>query len=120
MSSLCVDVPALETLRDVRLQFVRWLKGLSVDDATIDLLALAVHEALSNAIRHSGTPTPAVLVARHFNSLIAVEVKDHGRWSDPAEDHPGLGLKIMKNAVESTTINIDADGTTVRLLQHFE
>jgi anti-sigma regulatory factor (Ser/Thr protein kinase) len=117
VAPLRVTVASVAALQGVRLQLETWLRNRGIDDSTVDLLLIATHEALANAVKHSGTPTPAILTVTHIDGSITIEITDRGRWTDRPDDHPGLGLRMMKNAVETATIATNDNGTVVRITQ---
>ena len=76
-------------------------------------------EAVSNALRHSGSPQVTVrLTARRRGVLL--EVADDGSGFDPASAHQGVGLASMRERASSvggtlSVISLPGEGTTVRL-----
>ncbi|HUZ25131.1 MAG TPA: ATP-binding protein [Streptosporangiaceae bacterium] len=60
------------------------LGRLGVDDGSISDLLLAVTEACTNVLRHSGQGRGYEIVARVFGNSCQLEVIDRGRGFDPA------------------------------------
>lgn len=83
-------------------------------------LFLAVKEALTNAVRHSGTPE-VHLRFRHERGRISVEVQDAGRGFDPAgvpEDRNGLAnlrQRMAEVGGRCTVESAPGQGCRVRL-----
>jgi signal transduction histidine kinase len=83
------------------------------------VLYRVAQEAISNALRHSGSAEVGVTVRRRARS-VQLEVADNGSGFDPASPRPGLGLDSMRERAGavagrlSITSKPDA-GTTVRL-----
>jgi signal transduction histidine kinase len=76
-------------------------------------------EAISNALRHSGSPDVQVRLGARQRAVV-LEVSDHGSGFDPAGPHPGVGLSSMReraSSVEGTLTVSSAPGepTTIRL-----
>ena len=83
------------------------------------VLYRVAQEAISNALRHSGSPDVSVrLLARQ--RTVVLEVADHGSGFDPAGAHAGVGLSSMRERASSVagTLTISSRPgapTTVRL-----
>lgn len=79
------------------------------------------HEAVENAVRHSGCTVLQVQV-KSTRQGPALEVRDNGKGFDPAEAagcRPGLGMLIMQHCAEEAGLNLviasnGAQGTVVR------
>jgi signal transduction histidine kinase len=76
-------------------------------------------EAISNALRHSGSPEVAVTLTARPRG-VQLEVSDHGHGFDPDSPQAGLGLESMRERASSVagTLAISSKpdrGTTVRL-----
>jgi serine/threonine-protein kinase RsbW len=65
------------------------LHRVGVDDASIADLLLAVTEACTNVLRHSGQGRGYEIVARVTGDRLHLEVVDNGRGFDPAAALPG-------------------------------
>jgi len=89
------------------------------DSKLLEAIALAVSEAVGNAIRHAYPATLGdvdLTVERH-NDRITITVEDNGVGIDHDSDHAGLGLGLQLFATLTTTSTVDSDatGTTVTL-----
>jgi serine/threonine-protein kinase RsbW len=90
---------------------------------TVDL-AIAVSEALTNAVEHAYVDAAAsgevqLTVQRHLDDGLEVEVRDDGRGVKPRPDSPGagLGLPLMATAAERLEIERrPGGGTRVRMV----
>ncbi len=94
------------------------------DADAVDGIALAVDEAMSNAVRHaydSGSGSVSVSVDL-VDSLFAVVVRDEGRGFTPAEatreqEGGGYGLKLMKQLADELIVVSGPDrGTELRMV----
>jgi anti-sigma regulatory factor (Ser/Thr protein kinase) len=107
-----------------------WLDSLGwPPDAREDVL-LAVGEAVTNAIEHSGpvveNPYPSEPVVEITASVevedrsrhIRVRVADHGRWREPSEDPERcrFGIPFMFEVMDEVSILRHHSGTHVTLL----
>ncbi len=93
---------------------VRGLSSQVIDD-TLQI----VREAVSNALRHSGSDRVEVSVERDTEHLI-ISVRDHGRGFDPAQVRRGMGLDNLsaRAAAAQGGATIDSrpgEGTTIRV-----
>ena len=100
---------------DAVLQAPRELSGLSFE---VELTVFRiVQEALSNVLKHSGSPTALVKVTRDKNEL-TIEIADQGRGIAGGNDARGVGLGGMLERVRllqgKLTIQSNQDGTTIR------
>lgn len=118
--------PALDRLVGrIRREFAGTVRLMA--DSTLRLpsgLALAfykiAHEAVENALRHSGCTALQVLV-KSTRQGPALEVRDNGKGFDPAEaaaGRTGLGILIMQHCAEeaglSLTVSSNGQGTVVK------
>jgi anti-sigma regulatory factor (Ser/Thr protein kinase) len=81
---------------------------------------LATHEAVANAIQHSGTTDPVRVRADSVPDGLTIEISDDGAWrtpDDPPAQERGRGLNLIRSLVSDATIDTDGHGTTVRLHQ---
>ncbi|MGI8721524.1 MAG: ATP-binding SpoIIE family protein phosphatase [Geodermatophilaceae bacterium] len=116
---------SLETVREV---VGEWLAGLrsSVEDGAG--MALAVGEAMTNAVQHAfvGARIGSVRVTAKLSAdgVLACSVRDDGRWLPRASsktDHPGRGLRLMARVCDRMLVSREPGGTVVefsRRLQH--
>ena len=85
-----------------------------------DAVILATHEAVANAIQHSGTADRVRVRADAKPDGLTIEITDDGVWKipdDPPSQERGRGLSLIRSLVSDATIDTDAGGTTVRLHQ---
>ncbi|MGH9077616.1 MAG: SpoIIE family protein phosphatase, partial [Acidimicrobiales bacterium] len=81
----------------------------------VDAVALAVSEALTNAVEHSASQGPVQLRAERTEADLTVTVTDSGRWRLPAPGPArGRGIPIMR-ALAEVEIDAGARGTRVTL-----
>jgi signal transduction histidine kinase len=83
------------------------------------VLYRVAQEAISNALRHSGSPEVQVRLSARQRSVV-LQVVDHGSGFDPAGPHAGVGLSSMReragSVAGSLTVRSRPGGpTTVRL-----
>lgn len=87
-------------------------------------LALAVNEALANAVEHAyvdyAEPGPVHLDARYDDATATVVavVRDEGTWREPTPDPlhlRGRGIPLMRALTSRAIISSDGDGTCVEL-----
>jgi signal transduction histidine kinase len=67
-----------------------------------------VQEALTNVIRHSGARNARVSVAAAGDAGLAVEIRDDGTGAGTGPPGTGMGLRGMRERVESTAGRFDA------------
>jgi anti-sigma regulatory factor (Ser/Thr protein kinase) len=112
--SLPVDPSTVRTGRHRASDFARE-HGASVRRAAD--VGLAVSEALTNAVLHSGTSAQQngiVLELACEGPELVVAVRDHGRGLRPRPDSPGmgLGLPIIASLADRVQIRRPRDGGT--------
>lgn len=87
-------------------------------------LALAVNEALANAVEHAyvdyAEPGPVRVEARYDDATATVVavVRDEGSWREPIPDPlhlRGRGIPLMRALTSLAIISSDGDGTCVEL-----
>jgi len=105
------------SLRLVRQALRRLSRDLGLDDHRAFALAVAVGEAVNNAIEHAyGVAAgPVAVRAWREGEALRVEVADQGRWRpDRPETHGGRGLAVMRALAEALEVVTAPHGTTVR------
>lgn len=114
-TTLAPDRRGLTALRG---SLAGWLERVGVAESRRADAILAAHEAVVNAIDHSGTRHPIVVRARREEQTITIEVADRGRWKPPPLDPGGrgLGLTLIAGLVDDLGIERNHDGTRVRLI----
>ncbi|MFI5532962.1 ATP-binding protein [Kitasatospora sp. NPDC051853] len=103
-------VPALRHFAQVLAR--QW----EVPDSVEEALALIVTELVANAVRHSGSPEVALLLASDGVTVV-VQVRDNGHWRPQAatgpEDCTGRGLMLVEAYAAGCTIRRTGSGTQV-------
>jgi serine/threonine-protein kinase RsbW len=112
---------AAETVRTGRRRACDFALEHGASDRQAADVALAVSEALTNAVLHSGAAVPDGLELHLTceDSELTVAVRDHGRGVRPRLDSPGagLGLPIIASLARRLEIRRPQDGgTEVRMV----
>ncbi len=91
--------------------------GLSAE--RIELLQVAVGEAIMNSIEHAyGVKGGNVRVRAWVEGgNLIIDISDRGRWRSPHDDGGGYGLRVVKGIVQHVELNRTDSGTIVRLRQ---
>lgn len=105
--------------------------GRKLDEREVDEIAVVVHEACTNAVRHAhaGDPTRRMRleIVRHDDE-IEIVVLDEGApfaLSDAAPPEPesllegGYGLHIMRAWMDEVTVRHDGRGNALRLVRRY-
>jgi anti-sigma regulatory factor (Ser/Thr protein kinase) len=80
---------------------------------------LATHEAVANAIEHSGAAGSITVRSSLNDRVCTIEVRDSGRWKDgPSDADRGKGLILIQGLVSRMEIEKRQVGTALRLIQH--
>ncbi len=114
-----VATPA--ALPGVRRRLGAWLAGLGMGEQDRVGVMVAVGEACANAAEHAyrGTEPGPMSVSAHVDvdGVLTVVVRDEGSWRPPDRDpgDRGRGLLIMRQLVDTVTLDEQAGGTTVTL-----
>ena len=126
--------PELVAPSIARDRFERWLRDLRWPSGQSEDLVLALSEAVSNSVEHGyrvraeqappdlGEATvevrARVLAEESGRRRIALTVRDHGRWREPAgpAGFRGHGLSIIRACADRFSIDGDAGGTTLTLV----
>lgn len=114
-----VATPAV--LPGIRRRLGSWLTGLGMGEQDRVGVMVAVGEACANAAEHAyrgGEPGPmSVSAAVDVDGVLTVTVRDEGTWRPPDRDpgDRGRGLLIMRQLVDTVTLDEHAAGTTVTL-----
>jgi anti-sigma regulatory factor (Ser/Thr protein kinase) len=110
--------PTLTALAPLRHALTAWLERRNLSDRSRAAVILATHEAVANAIQHSGTIDRIRVRVDAARDGLTIEISDHGAWrvpDDPPSLERGRGLNLIRSLVSDATINTTAAGTTVRL-----
>jgi len=91
--------------------------GLSAE--RIELLQVAVGEAIMNSIEHAyGVKGGDVRVRAWVEGgNLIIDISDRGHWRSPHYDGGGYGLRVVKGIVNNVELNRTDSGTIVRLRQ---
>ena len=111
--------PTVAALAPLRHALAAWLDRREMSEPSRDAVILATHEAVANAIQHSGT-ADRIRVRADATDGLTIEVSDDGAWRIPDDPPPlerGRGLDLIRSLVSDATIQTDARGTTVRFRQ---
>ncbi len=102
--------------RDVR----DWLTAIGASPPNRDAVLVAVSEACTNSIEHSGLTRddPLVtIVAELVGDRLDVVVTDSGCWKTPDPDpgNRGRGVMLMRALMDHVALDHDRHGTSVRM-----
>ncbi len=109
-SDVRLTLPARpENVAVVRHVLGAFAEALSLPDAVIEDMRLAVTEACTNVVRHAyadGEPGPVEILIRPVGATLQVIVSDEGRGLGPSDDNagPGLGLPLIAALAHSLEI----------------
>ncbi|HLE77231.1 MAG TPA: ATP-binding protein [bacterium] len=105
------------SLAHVRREVAHAASAAGLEPERIQGLQIACGEAATNAVEHAYDSDAGDILVRTFRSddHFWVEIKDHGRWREPAERGSGRGMAVMRAFVDEVDIRRDNRGTTVRL-----
>lgn len=110
--------PVLNELAGVRHALDCWLERRGMSESPRAAFVLAAHEAVANAIQHSGAANLVSVRGTRGSAGVEIEISDDGRWKVPAEpsnDDRGRGLELIRSLFPDATISSGAFGITVRL-----
>jgi anti-sigma regulatory factor (Ser/Thr protein kinase) len=122
-ATFTAEFPATpDQVREVRHAVVAYGRDHGVAD--LDAIAIAVTEAVSNAVMHAyvGMPVPGtvqVTATTCRNGGLEVVVADDGRGPVPRDDSPGIGLGVPLMHALSDAVELRGragGGTRVRML----
>ena len=111
-------VDQVEELGRVRHTLDEWLDGQGMSEPPRAAFVLATHEALANAIQHSGVSSSVRVRARAASEGVEIVISDDGSWKAPdegANDERGRGLSLIRLLVPDAEVRTGGSGTTVRL-----
>ena len=108
-------------LAQMRAETRRYLRSVGMHTAVVDEVVLAVGEALSNAVEHSGPSNfaPVDVEIDLADDELMIEIADHGHWRNrPPRPDGGRGLGIMRAVMDDVAIDARPTGTRVHLRKH--
>ena len=122
--------PEYSCLPSARERVRSFLRGLSVDEESVEDLLVCVQEALKNSIRFSGGGAPVELDLRVSDHTIRADVRDHGEGFGPGfpddlaplREQPdplaisGRGLFLIANLTDEVKLLSD-DGAHVCMVK---
>ena len=119
-----VAVPAeARELATLRRRHSGWLRDSGVD-STADEVILASSEAAANCVEHAyrgRDPGEITLRARMTGGVVALEIRDTGRWrAAPAPGDRGRGLGMMRAIMDEVRVRTDPGGTVVRMSKRLD
>ena len=83
-NELCMSVPIdAPSLSDLRWLIATFLDSAGVATGMVDDILIALHEAVVNALRHSGAREAVAIRVKVGRARVIVEVKDQGSGIDP-------------------------------------
>jgi serine/threonine-protein kinase RsbW len=110
------DAPGIS---EARRHLTRWAGDAGISTDTVEDIALASYEALTNAAEHAyadGDGDVDLSAGFLMGGLFRVTVRDHGRWLTPADPgYRGRGLMMMNGLTDCTGFEIGEWGTVVHL-----
>ncbi len=120
--TLIDEVATLDNLADLRSHVLSLAARAGLRDGRAEAFALAVNEAVANAIRHAGGSGEFALVQDDERRLIA-EVRDHGPGipcsvtvtMPPPDAESGRGMPLVEELADHAEIDSDHRGARVRL-----
>ncbi len=115
------DLPAAPgELAGMRRDLRAWLNTIGASPPNRDAVLVAVSEACTNSIEHSGLTRddpPVVITAELVGDRLDVTVTDSGSWRvpDPDPGNRGRGVMLMRALMDHVAMEHDGHGTTVRI-----
>jgi serine/threonine-protein kinase RsbW len=118
-------LPALaENASTVRHSLDDWAHAIQLPPGLIEVMSLAVYEAMANAVEHAYRDREPGALRMHAtvtppgeSGTVVVTVEDDGRWRSP-DSEPGLrgrGIPLMEALAGMMHIAPTSRGTTVRM-----
>ena len=103
-----------------------YLRHHCASEDAVDQVVLAIDEACTNAVRHSGTMEDLEVELGFTDGELVVEVRDHGRGFDTTRFDPrrvpdplaneGRGLYLMQRLMDDLELRSD-EGLVVRMVK---
>jgi anti-anti-sigma factor len=133
VADLLLDVDAARgpgALAETRERLRNWLTEAGLVDPALHEVLIAVGEATTNAVEHSGARSgevghPAVQIQAQLNpdaALLRVKITDRGRWRERPEglgERPnrGRGRTLMAGLMDRVEVRTGPEGTCVELVK---
>jgi PAS domain S-box-containing protein len=117
-TGLEVRAPARpDELGRVRTRLGEWLAGVGAAPTEVSEIALAVNEAVANAVEHAyGLGRGDFSVeGRAEGNVVVVVVRDAGRWREPRNDPHGRGVSLIRGLMDDVDVEKGGGGTTVTM-----
>ena len=96
-----------------------WARTHGASDALVADIVLAVHEAMTNAVRHAYPPdvdATMTVTATATRGDLALTVADTGQWRvNHSLPHGGRGLHLVHALAGAVSITRTSRGTTVNM-----
>ena len=108
------------SLRYGRRVIGRWLDQAGAAPSVSHDIQLACFEACANATEHARGDSHFYLEASHADGEVSLVVRDSGSWREPLNGDRGRGLDLMKDLMDSVTVDTGPDGTVVQLRRRLE
>lgn len=114
-------VPAMpEQVTALRHTLVDWMRRSGLPADTVDAVALATTEAMTNVVEHAYDGHPGLLDvdAAAEPAEVTITVTDHGRWRPPPVVPTllhGRGLPLIEGMAGDSAVTPGPRGTTVRM-----
>ncbi|HEX8066420.1 MAG TPA: GAF domain-containing protein [Thermoleophilaceae bacterium] len=109
---------AAQSLAEMRSSLRDWLSSAGAPASDAYDVMVAVGEAAANAIEHAYGPVEAEFgldVDLVEGRIVAIELRDSGRWRSARGEHRGRGLSLMRALMDEVDVAMDHDGTVVRM-----
>lgn len=111
VTALAAHGAALTVRHDVRVTVTGPDDRLPLSPRTEELLYRIGQEAITNAVKHSGSQAVCAEVSADA-SLVTLTVRDHGSGFDPASSYTGhLGLVLMRSRAAETGGTVEVTST---------
>jgi anti-sigma regulatory factor (Ser/Thr protein kinase) len=105
-------------LAQMRAETREYLHSVGMHNMAVEEVVLAVGEALSNAVEHSGPSNfaPVDVEIDLVDDELMIDIADHGHWRNrPPRPDGGRGLGIMRAVMDHVAIDAKPTGTCVHL-----
>ena len=114
-------IPA--SVPQLRQELTQWVRGVGLDDDQVQIVRLAVTEAITNGVVHAflgREPGTLMLEAQPGTDVLEVRVTDDGTGMGPRPDSPGLGMGVPMIGKLCASVDLgegpEGTGTEVRMV----